>query len=287
MLELQVALNGLLLGGLYALMASGMALVWGVLNIVNIAHGAFIVLGGYGAFWLFKLFGVDPFLSLPLVMAGTFVLGYVIQKTIINNVARAELFFSLLVTFGIDILIVNLAQLAWKTDYRSVTPSYYTDSLTLGGLVLPWTRIGAFVAALVVTGLLLWLLKVSKLGRAIRAVSQDLDAARLCGVNLPQTYALTYGLGAALAGGAGALFTLVMSINPQIGGPLTLKSFVVAVLGGLGSMWGPVVGGLLLGVAEEFGGLFLGDTFRNALGFGILVLVLVLRPQGLLGKREG
>jgi len=197
------------------------------------------------------------------------------------------MFFTLLVTFGIDILIINLAQLAWKTNYRTVTPSYFTQSLNLGNLTLPWPRVGAFVAALAITGLFFWLLRVSKLGRSIRAVSQDLDASRLCGVNLSRTYAVTYGLGAAIAGGAGALLTLVMSINPQFGAPLTMKSFVVAVLGGLGTVWGSVVGGLVLGVAEEFGVLYLGDTLRNGIGFGMLVLVLMLRPQGLLGKRRG
>ena len=287
MLELQVGVNGLLIGGIYALMALGMALVWGVLRIINIAHGAYIVLGGYTAFWLFELYRIDPFMSLPLAMALMFVLGYAIQKIVINHIVRAAMFFTLLVTFGIDILIINLAQLAWKTNYRTVTPSYFTQSLNLGNLTLPWPRVGAFVAALAITGLFFWLLRVSKLGRSIRAVSQDLDASRLCGVNLSRTYAVTYGLGAAIAGGAGALLTLVMSINPQFGAPLTMKSFVVAVLGGLGTVWGSVVGGLVLGVAEEFGVLYLGDTLRNGIGFGMLVLVLMLRPQGLLGKRRG
>ncbi|MFQ5795723.1 MAG: branched-chain amino acid ABC transporter permease [Candidatus Bipolaricaulia bacterium] len=286
MLELQVGLNGLLLGGIYALMALGMALVWGVMNIVNIAHGAYIVLGGYTAFWLFELYGIDPFLSLPLAMVGLFILGYLIQRYIINYIVRAEIFFTLLVTFGIDILIVNLAQLAWKTDYRTVTPSYLTASLQLGSVALPWARLGAFVVALGITALLFWLLRSTKLGRAIRAVSQDLDAARLSGVNLGRTYAVTYGLGAALAGGAGALLILIMAINPQIGGPLTLKSFVITVLGGLNTAWGPVVGGLTLGIVEEFSSLYIGDTLRNAISFGLLVLMLLLRPQGLLGRRE-
>lgn len=286
MLEIQVGINGLLLGGIYALMALGMALVWGVLNIVNIAHGAFIVLGGYTAFWLFELFHIDPFISLPIAMFLMFTLGYIIQRGIINHIVRAELFFTLLITFGIDILIINLAQLAWKTNYRNVVPDYVTSSIQIGELSLPWVRVGAFVAAILIAILLFWMLRSTHLGRSIRAVSQDLDAAKLVGVNIPQTYALTYGIGAALAGGAGALFTLIMSINPQIGAPLTLKSFVIAVLGGLGTAWGPVIGGLTLGVAEEFGSLYIGDTFRDALSFLLLVVVLILRPQGILGKRE-
>lgn len=285
MLELQVAINGILLGGLYALMAFGMSLVWGVLNIVNIAHGAYIVLGGYTSYWLFHLFGIDPFLSLPVAMILMFGLGYVVQRFIINPIVRAEIFFTLLVTFGIDLVLITAAQLAWKTDYRSVTPSYLTDSLVIGDITIPVARLSAFLVAIGITLLLLWLLRVTKLGRAIRAVAQDLDAARLSGVNLSKTYALTYAIAAALAGGAGALLILVMAIHPAIGGPLTLKSFVISVLGGLGTAWGPILGGLTLGVFEEFGALYLGDTMRNAISFGVLVLILIFRPHGILGKK--
>ena len=286
MLELQLGINGILLGGIYALMAFGMSLVWGVLNVVNIAHGAFIVLGGYVTYWLFTLFGIDPFLSIPISMILMFGLGYIIQKFIINPIVRAEIFFTLLVTFGIDLILINVAQVFWKTDYRTVDPSYIASSIELGDLFIPISRLAAFIIAVSITLVLLWLLRVTKLGRAIRAVSQDLDAARLSGVNLARTYAVTYGIAAALAGAAGSLLILVTAIYPSVGGPLTLKSFVIAVLGGLGNAWGSLIGGLTLGIAEEFGANYLGETFRNVISFGVLVIILLFRPKGILGKKE-
>jgi len=285
MLELQLGINGLLLGGIYALMAFGMALVWGVINIVNIAHGAFIVLGGYVTYWLFKLWGIDPFLTLPISMLLMFALGYTLQSVIINKIVRAEIFFTLLVTFGIDLVIINVAQILWTADFRTVDPSYLGASINLGELAIPVVRIAAFAVAIAITLGLLVVLKRTKLGRAIRAVSQDLDAARISGVNLGRTYATTYGISAALAGGAGSLLILIMAFYPAVGGPLTLKSFVISVLGGLSSPIGPIIGGLTLGLAEEFGAAYLGETFRNAISFSILVLILIFRPQGILGKR--
>lgn len=286
MTEVQIGLNGLLLGGVYALMALGLALAWGVMNIVNIAHGAFIVLGGYVTYWLFTLAGIDPFLSLPFSMGTLFIVGYLLQRYLINYIMRAELFFTLLITFGLDILIVNLVQLFWSADYRRVNPSYSTAHFTLGTITIPWVRLGVFAVALGITLLFFWVLQRSKLGRAIRATAQDLEGARLTGVKVAHVYALTYGISAAMAGAAGSLMAILLPINPSVGGPLTLKSFVIVVLGGLGNPWGSVVGGLIIGLVEEFGSFFIGDTFRNVLSFGILVLILIVRPQGILVRRS-
>lgn len=281
----QVFINGLLVGGLYALMALGLSLIWGVMDVINIAHGAFIMLGAYITFWLFKA-GIDPLLSLPVSMGALFVLGFLLQKYVINLVIRAELFVTLLLTFGIDILIVNLARVAWTADVRRVATSYSGASLDVAGLTIPLVRIIAFVLALVLAGALFLLLERTRMGRAIRATSQDLLAARLMGTPVSNTYAITFGLGAAAAGAAGTLWSMLFPITPTMGGVLTLKSFAVTIIGGLGTMAGPVVGGLILGIVENFTSAYVGTTFPNLVSFALLVLTLIVRPRGLLGGRR-
>jgi len=287
MLTLQVLINGILLGGLYGIMAIGMSLIWGVMNIVNVAHGALIMLGAYLAFWLFTLFGWDPFLSLPVTILALFGYGYLLQRLLLNLVVRAQLFLTLLLTFGIEVVMVNLARIFWSSDLRQVTPAYAGANFSVGGLTIPYVRLGVFVTTIVLSLLFLLLLERSRLGRAIRATAEELRAARLTGIPVGHIYAVTFGLGSALAGAAGALWGVLFPITPVMGGPLTLKSFVVAVLGGLGTMLGPIVGGLVLGLAESFSSTFLGPTYPNAISFGLLVLVLIFRPSGLLGRREG
>ncbi len=287
MLTLQITINGILLGGLYGIMAIGMSLIWGVMNIVNVAHGALIMLGAYLAFWLFTLFGWDPFLSLPVTILALFGYGYLLQRLLLNLVVRAQLFLTLLITFGIEVVMVNLARIFWSSNLRQVTPAYAGASFSVGGLTIPYVRLWVFATTVVLSLLFLLLLERSRLGRAIRATAEELRAARLSGIPVGPIYAVTFGLGSALAGAAGALWGILFPITPVMGGPLTLKSFVVAVLGGLGTMLGPIVGGLVLGLAESFSSTFLGPTYPNAISFGLLVLILILRPSGLLGKREG
>lgn len=286
MLPLQIGVNGLLLGGMYALMALGLSLIWGVMNIINIAHGAFIMLGAYTTFWLTKALGVDPFLTLIISMTGLFLLGYLIQKYLLNLVIRAEMFITLLLTFGIDILIVNLARVAWTADVRRVVTAYSGSNLTIAGVTIPLMRLLTFLVAMILVGLLFTFIENTKVGRGIRATSQDLLAARLTGVKVPHTYALTFGLGVSLAGAAGSLWSMLFPITPTMGGVLTLKSFVVTIVGGLGTMIGPLVGGLVLGLAEKFGSAYLGPTFQNLISFGLLVLILLVRPQGILGGKK-
>ncbi|MFQ5593935.1 MAG: branched-chain amino acid ABC transporter permease [Anaerolineae bacterium] len=285
MFATQVAINGLLVGGLYALMALGLSLIWGVMDVINIAHGAFIMLGAYTTYWLFKA-GVDPLISLPFSLVLLFLLGFLLQKYLINLVIRAELFITLLLTFGIEILIVNLARVVWTANVRRVATSYSGASLSFGELTVPLVRVVAFIVALILAGALFLLLERTRLGRAIRATSQDLLAARLTGTNVSTTYAITFGLGAGLAGAAGSLWSMLFPVTPTMGGVLTLKSFVVSVIGGLGTMAGPVVGGLVLGVAENFTSAYIGPTFPNLISFALLVITLVLRPRGILGGRR-
>lgn len=280
----QVLLNGILLGGLYALMALGLALVWGVLNIVNLAHGAFIMLGAYVAWVLFTQAHIDPFAALPIAAAVLFALGYAIQRGILNLVIRAPMFNTLLITFGLEVVLTLLAQLVFSADFRTINPPYAGARFDLAGVTVPWVQLVAFVIALALTFAMWAFLTRSRVGRAIRAAAQNLVAARLYGVEPRSLYALTFGIGAALAGVAGGLYGTVSQINPYIGATLTAKSFVIAIIGGLDNPLGVIVGGLFLGVVESLTALYIGPTYKDVLSFGLLVLVLVVRPSGLLGR---
>lgn len=280
----QILVNGILLGGLYAVMAQGLALVWGVLNIVNLAHGAFIMLGAYASWYLYTDLGVDPFLGLPVTAAALFAVGYLLQRGLLNLIVRAPMFNTLLITFGLEVVLTYLAQLAFSADFRTINPPYAGDSYVLGPVTLPMARLAAFGVALALTfGMWLFLLH-SRLGRAIRATAQNLVAARLYGVEPRHLYAVTFGLGLALAGAAGGLYGTVSQINPYIGATLTAKCFAISIIGGLDNPLGVMVGGLFLGIVESLTTLYVGPTFADVASFGILVLVLFLRPSGLLGR---
>ena len=283
-LLLQIVVNGILLGGLYALMALGLALVWGVLNIVNLAHGAFIMLGAYTSYYFFTLLHVDPFAALPLCMLTVFAFGFVLQRYVLNLIVRAPMFNTLLITFGIDVVLTYLAQIVFSADFRVVNPTYAGANFTLLGATIPLVRALAFAMAIALT-LTVWLiLGHTRLGRAVRACAQNLVAARLYGVEPRTVYALTFGMGAALAGAAGGLYGVVSQINPYIGDPLTAKSFAISIIGGLENPLGVVVGGLFLGILESLTSLYIGSTYTDVASFGVLVLVLITRPRGLLGK---
>jgi len=283
-LFLQILANGVLLGGLYTLMALGLALVWGVLNIVNLAHGALIMLGGYACYYLFTLWHIDPFAALPIVAIGLFGIGYAIQRCILNFVIKAPIFNTLLITFGLEVVFTNLAQLGFSADFRTINPSYAGSDVTVAGITFPLVRVAAFVIALGLTGAMWLCLLRSRIGRAIRATAQNLTAARLYGVEPRHLYAITFGLGAASAGAAGGLYGVVSQINPYIGATLTAKSFAISIIGGLDSPLGVIVGGLALGIVESLTALYIGPTFTNVASFGILVLILIIRPTGLLGR---
>jgi len=283
-LLVQILLNGILLGGLYAVMALGLALVWGVLNIVNLAHGAFIMLGAYVSWHLYTYLHIDPFLGLPITAVVMFAVGYAMQRGLLNLVVRAPMFNTLLITFGLEVVITYLAQMAFSADFRTINPSYAGNSIQFGAVVLPLARLMAFGVAIVLTvGMWLFLLH-TKLGRAIRATAQNLVAARLYGVEPRHLYAMTFGIGIALAGAAGGLYGTVSQINPYIGATLTAKSFAIAIIGGLDNPLGVIVGGLFLGIIESITALYIGPTFADVASFGVLVLVLIVRPSGLLGK---
>ncbi|MBN8985098.1 MAG: branched-chain amino acid ABC transporter permease [Rhizobiales bacterium] len=280
----QILVNGILLGGLYAVMALGLALVWGVLNIVNLAHGAFIMLGAYVSWHLYTYAGIDPFLGLPITAVVMFALGYVLQRGLLNLIVRAPMFNTLLLTFGLEVVLTYLAQLAFSADFRTINPSYAGNSLQWGPVVLPLARLMAFGVAIVLTvGMWLFLLH-TRLGRAIRATAQNLVAARLYGVEPRHLYAMTFAIGVGLAGVAGGLYGTVSQINPYVGASLTAKSFAISIIGGLDNPLGVIVGGLFLGIIESLTTAYIGPTFADVASFGVLVLVLIVRPSGLLGK---
>jgi branched-chain amino acid transport system permease protein len=231
----QIAVNALLLSGILALVALGFSLVWGIMNIVNLSHGAFIVVGAYLTFWMHELLHVDPFLSIPVSMLTLFGVGYLVQKTVINQIIRAPLLATFLLTFGLEILIVNLLNFFFKADTRSVQTSYSGSGFALGPVRVPYMRLGALLVSLALVLALGGFLNRTRLGRAIRATGMDLDAARLSGVKVRTIYALTYAIGAALAGAAGSLLSIMVAFDPNLGGGYTERAFVICVLGGLGT----------------------------------------------------
>ena len=282
----QQIILGLLLGGMYVAVALGFSLVWGILNIVNLAHGALVIVGAYITWLLFDRLHVDPFLSLPVDALALFVLGYALQRGVINRVIRAPLLFTFLLTFGINLVIVSLVLLIFTADFRSVTPTYSGNGLHLGGVTIPYIRLGGLAVALLLAGILWAILNRTRIGAAILAVGADRDAAQLVGIDLRHIYALTFAIGAAFAGVAGGIISTSQSITPTAGDPYTLQSFAVVILGGLGRVSATVVGGLAFGLIEVLGQSApgLGSGYAGAIAFVVLVIVLVVRPRGLLGR---
>ncbi|WP_406171930.1 branched-chain amino acid ABC transporter permease [Streptomyces sp. NBC_00996] len=281
----QATLYGLLQGGLLALIAVGFSLVWGVMNVVNLAHGSFVLIGAYLAFELNGSLGLDPFLAMVPVAVVLFGVGYLLQRHLINLVVKAPIFITLLLTFGLDLLLVNGLIWIFSADYRSVPTGYAGRSLALFADVrLPVGRLLAAVVALAVTIGLVLVMRHTRTGLAILATGMDRGAARLMGIRAAHVYALTFGVAAALAGAAGAAVATVGTFSPADAGRFTLFSFVAAVLGGLGNMYGALVGGLVLGLVEAWGGQLLPGTLVNAVAFAVLVVVLVIRPQGIAGR---
>jgi branched-chain amino acid transport system permease protein len=280
----QDLVNGLLAGGILAVVALGFSLVWGIMNIINLAHGAFVMVGAYITYVLFTSLHVDPFLSVPVSFALMFALGYLVQKYVINWVVRAPILTTFLLTFGLSLLVVNVALLIFSGDSRAVTPAYSGSNFTVAGVTVPYVKLWTLIAALAITGLMYAWLSRSKLGRAVRATAMDVGAAQLSGVRVAQVYAVVFGLGAGLAGAAGSLLSMSYSLNPSMGDPFIIKAFVVCVLGGLGSVEGALVGGLVYGVVESFGSQYIGSGYQDAVALVVLLIVLIVRPTGILGR---
>lgn len=282
---IQNLVNGVLMGGLYGLVGVGFSLVWGVMGLINLAHGALVMVGAYVAYWLFTRANVDPFLTIVPAMLVLYLLGYGLQRWVINPVVQSGLLFILMLTFGVDLIIQNLGLWWWTADYRSVTTSYSGAGLSLGPVAIPYIRLAVCGLALLLASALHLFLTRTRLGRAIQATAQHSEAARLTGVPIERIYTLTFAIGAALAGAAGAMVSTLQAISPTVGTAFLAKAFVITVLGGLGNIAGAFGGGVVLGLAESLGAAVIGPGYQEATGFALLVVILILRPRGLFARR--
>jgi len=284
-LTLQIVLTGILLGGLYACLAIGFSIIWGVTNLINLAHGSMAILGAYVTWLIWSHTGLDPFLSIPLTAAALFAFGYALQWGVLNRIARTSLFMTLIFTFGLDMVLINVMLALSSADIRGIPLAYSSAALTIGEIRLPYTRLAVFAMALLLTYLLHLFMDHTRSGQAVRATAQNPRAAAMLGIDSNHINAMAFGIGAALAGAAGALLAVVYSFSPVTGAPLTMKAFVIVALGGLGSMRGAIFAGIALGVAENLVSGLLAPGYRDAVSFVLLILLLVLRPRGLFGDR--
>jgi branched-chain amino acid transport system permease protein len=286
---LQTLIFGVFVGGIYGIAAMGLSLVFGVLKILNIAHGELLMLGGYLSFWLFTTWGIDPFLSIIITIPALFLIGLLLDRVVYRHVVtlhgEEKIKNSMLVSFGLTLVIQNMAQWGFTADERAIQVAYTGTGLNLLGVTLPYTRLGSFLVAVIVTILLHIFLRRTYYGKAILATAEDWESAELVGINIRSVYMMTFALGASLAAIAGTFVTITYGISPSIGIIWTLKALVVVVLAGTGSILGAFPAGILLGIVEAVSGAFIGSTYREVIGLVIFVLVLILRPQGLFARK--
>ncbi len=278
-------LNGLTTGAVYALVALGLTLIYGVLHIINFAHGSLLMLALYGAYFLYALLGIDPYLALPVVVPAMFALGYLLQRFVIGQLRTAKDENILLVTLGLSIVIENLALYAWSSDTRTINTAYGFSTIDFGIAVIAVPKVVAFVGALVITGLLRLLILRTDLGRAIRALAKERQGARLVGIHVEHVFAMSFGIGIACLGAAACLLLPGYYVNPGVGNSFVLIAFTIVVLGGMGSFGGALVGGLVIGVTESLSGLFLGESLGQIGIFLIFIAILLFRPTGLFVQR--
>lgn len=278
-------LNGLTTGAVYALIALGLTLIYGVLHIINFAHGASLMLALYAVYFLKDRAGIDPYLALPLVVPGMFALGYALQRLVINRAGHGKDENILLATLGISIVMENLALLFFQSDTRNIDTAYSLATVAIGPAMIAVPKLVAFAGALVVSALLFWIVGRTDLGRAIRAVAKEQHGAKLMGIDVEHVYAMSFGIGLACLGAAACFLLPAYYVNPQVGGGFVLVAFTIVVLGGMGSFVGALLGGFLIGIVESLGGLVLGESLGQIGIFVIFIAVLLLRPQGLFGAR--
>ena len=278
-------LNGLTMGAVYTLIALGLTLIYGVLHIINFAHGASLMLALYGVYFLKVKLGIDPYLALPIVVPSMFVLGYFLQKIIINHASHGKDENILLVTLGVSIVLENLALLSFNSDTRNIEIGYTLTTVAVGPAMIALPRLLSCLGALVVSLMLIIFMKKTDLGKAIRAVAKEKAGARLMGIDVEHVYAMCFGIGLSCLGAAACFLLPAFYVNPTVGNGFVLVAFTIVVLGGMGSFLGACVGGLLIGVIESVGGLFLGDSLGQVGIFVIFILVLLVRPQGLFGAK--
>jgi branched-chain amino acid transport system permease protein len=281
---LNVAVSGLLTGLIYGLSALGLSVIFGVIRIVNFAHGEIMVGGMFVTLLLFRHLGIDPLAAVPVVAVALFSFGYFLQDLVVRRVAHLADHMQFLLMAAIAVVIVSLCLMIFGPDAQAAHVSYAYDSFEIGPLLVDKVRVYAGLAALVVSALLFAFFRYTDTGKAIRACGDNYMGALVVGLNVRRLYALTFGIGCACLGAAGAILVLLIDVHPYLGPSYTLLAFIIVIIGGLGSLPGALLGGLLIGVSEAMAGLFMQPSLKSAVSFGLLILVLLLRPQGLLGK---
>lgn len=281
---LQFIIGGLLAGALYALLACGLNLIFGVMRVINLAHAELMLAGSFLAYLLFVHLQLHPLLALPLIMIALFVCGYYLQQLLIERIVGQEELTSLLVTYGLSIILMNVGLLVFRSDFRSIP--VLQGSIVMADLVLSKPRSVSGIVSVTLTLGVYFFLAFSRIGKAIRAVAEQPDVAQICGIDVVKIRMVTFGLSTAMAAAAGVMLTMIYSFSPDVGFEFILKAFAIIVIGGMGNFIGAFIGSLLLGCVEAFVGGFLTTQWADASSYLLLVLVLILRPRGLLGKTD-
>ena len=279
----QQLLNGVLIGLVYALLAIGLTLVWGVMNVLNFAHGDFLMIGMFISYWLYALAGVDPLFSIPVNAVALFLFGMFIYRFIISKVMRGPALAQLVVTFGISIFIANFAALIWTPNFRSIEHTLLSGTWDISGIKLSIPKFVTSIGSVVTSFGVFWFLRNTRTGKAILAVEMDREAALIMGINTERINSLSFGIGSALVGVAGALLATHYYIYPFVGGTFGLTCFCIVALGGFGSIEGAFIAGILVGVVQTLGGYIFDPAYKMAIVFGMYLITVWIRPQGLRG----
>ncbi len=280
----QTVVSGLLVGLMFSLIAVGLALIYGVMGLVNFAHGDLLMLSMYAAFWLHKLFSLDPLLSLPLCTLLLFLLGITIYRLVVKRILDAPKISQIFATFGLVVFFRNLAHFLWSPDYRLIREPFLRGRLEVFGIYVSIPQLVASIGAVVASGFIYWFVMKTEIGRALRATAEDKEAAALMGINSDRMYALAWGMGAACVGVAGALLSNFYFVFPEVGAIFGLTALMIVVLGGLGSIPGAFTAGIIVGLVQVLGGYFIAPAFKMVVVFLIYLVIVILRPQGLFGK---
>jgi branched-chain amino acid transport system permease protein len=280
------AINGLLIGGIYTLVASGLTLIYGVLHFINFAHGSMLMLAMFGVYYLLMKLGIDPYMSLIIMVPTMYLLGYLLYKLLIGRLAQGKDENILLITLGLSILIENLALMFFKGDTRTISVSYSDTMVELGPTLVSLPKIISFGAAMALCAALGLFIQRTDTGKAIRAVAKERVGARLVGIDVERVFAISFGIGLATLGAAACLLMPIFYVSPTTGHVFVMVAFTVVVLGGMGSFLGAVIGGLIVGLTESFGGLFLGESLGQIGISLIFILILLFRPSGLFGAKR-
>lgn len=283
-LLLQSIVSGLLMGGVYSLVAVGLSLIFGVMRIINFAHGSFMMLGMFTTYWLYVLLGIDPYLSLLFSIPALFVIGLIVERFVIDKVLSAPEHNQLLLTLGISMFIENLALFIWSPNYRTLSIPYVNKAATVGTVMISFPKLIAFLFAVLLSAALYYFLKNTDVGKAIRAASEEKEGALTVGINLKRIYYIAFGIGTACVGAAGTLTAPFFYVNPHVGGIFVITAFVIVVLGGMGNIIGALVGGLIIGLAESVGAAFIPGQLKQFIIYFIFILVLLFKPEGLFGR---